>query len=324
VKIKYILVIILFCAFVLPAAAAGRPEQVIGLGAGYFGGMPGASIDLFTHIPGSWLGTNDLYSRVGLAVADSRALTPDKDWCRFIPLYIDAVYYLQEDMYIGTGLNYPLKVSENETGNIGYELYLGMEKDTGIMGKIFGEIGCGSLRRSEGDPFEGLQCMIGWRYDAIPAPAAAKAVIEETRENTIAEALPSSSPVLSATQEINALPPSVPVLSVTQEINTLPPSVPVLSVTQETNALPPSIPASTQEINSVTAEIEALGAELIKAQDYVALLDNKIEKATGSGDNKKLSNLNYLKSDAVDRVKLINSQIEEKKAKGSLLLKQGQ
>jgi len=271
-KKTLVLSIMVFCVFVPPVMAADRPEQVLSIGAGYFGGMPGASIDLMSHVPKSVLGTNDLYIRVGLAGTDSKVLTPEKDWRKFLPLYIDAVYYLYEGTYIGAGLNYPIKVTDKETGNTGGEIYLGMDMDIGIIGKAYIEAGWGALRRSEGDHFEGLQGMIGWRYDLVPASTAPAAVTPP--------------------------PPPAP----TPEV------APVATPETVTKA-------TSEQIASLEAEITALEAELVKAQDYVKVLDQKIANVKAAGGNKaKLADLAYLRTAASERVWVTQVKLDAKKA----------
>jgi len=166
-----VLFVMVLCMFASSALAAGRPDQVLSVGAGYFGGMLGGSSDLMLHVPGSLLGTNDLYIRAGLAGTDSYVVAPAKVWHTFLSLYVDAVYYFYEDKYIGAGFNYPIRVSDNETGDTGSEIYFGMDMNMGIIGKTYIEAGWGSLRLTDGDQYEGLQCMIGWRYDLAPASA---------------------------------------------------------------------------------------------------------------------------------------------------------
>lgn len=167
-----LLFIVVFCVFVPSAIAAGRPDQVLSIGAGYFGGMLGGSSDFMLHVPRSLLGTNDLYIRGGLAGTDSHVVSPAKAWHTFLSLYVDAVYYFNEDKYIGAGLNYPIRVSDNKTGDTGSEIYFGMDMNISIIGKTYIEAGWGSLRLTNGDQYEGLQCMIGWRYDLAPASVA--------------------------------------------------------------------------------------------------------------------------------------------------------
>jgi hypothetical protein len=283
-----VLSIMIFCVFVPLAIAANRPDQVLSLGAGYFGGMPGLSIDLMSHVPRSVLGTNDLYIRVGFAGTDSNVLTPDKDWRKFLPLYVDAVYYLYGDTYFGIGLNYPIKVTDDEVGNIGGEAYLGMDMDIGILGKAYIEAGWGALRRTEGDHFEGLHGMIGWRYDLIPASEAPAAVTP---------------------------PPPPPAPAPAPEV------VPAPSPEVAPAATPETVTKATPEqIARIQAEITALEAELVKAQDYVKVLDQKIARVTAAGGDKaKLADLNYLRADAAQRAWVTQVQLDSKKAQESTM-----
>jgi hypothetical protein len=148
------------------SSAVERSPLRVGAGAFCIGGTPGAAIDMLSDYPQGLLGVKDLYLRVGLGLTDSKSLsiTEDKDYRKFTPLFVDAVYYLDKDIYIGGGLNNSVKVSDSDIGSFGVDLYLGMETEIGIPAKLVSEIGYSSLNRLGKDNFEGLWLMVGLRY----------------------------------------------------------------------------------------------------------------------------------------------------------------
>lgn len=164
-----ILGFIMLLVFVLFSGAFSiqRAGQVIGVGAGLYAGTAGISADMLLRIPEARFNTKDLYLRVGLALTDSQNLTPDQAWRRFIPLYTDLIYYYADDAYVGAGLNLPLKVSDNETGEIGGQLFLGSDLRLDFLGKIYGEVGYSTLNMLGKKSFAGLYLTVGWRYNLI-------------------------------------------------------------------------------------------------------------------------------------------------------------
>jgi hypothetical protein len=146
-----------------------RPKQMIGLGGGFFGGMSGAMSEM------DLLMSEDLYLRVGIAVTDSLNLSPNKDWRRFAPLCFDAVYYFDRNYYFGGGLNYPLKISDDERPSVGGEAFIGLEFPVYDRHRIYGELGYSVAARAVGESFGGLHFLFGWRYEIIPAQKIAKA-----------------------------------------------------------------------------------------------------------------------------------------------------
>jgi len=278
-KMVFVLAILLFCVSVpMVSSAVERSPLKVGVGACYMGGTPGAAVDMLSEI-----GVKGLYLRLGLGYTDTKSLsiTEDKDWRKFTPLYIDAVYYLYEDTYIGGGLNYPVKVSDNDTGNFGVDIYLGMENNIGIPAKLITEIGYSSLRRMDKDAFEGLWLMVGLRYDLVPASTAPAAVT----------------------------PPPPPPPAPAPAPETVP------AATPET-----VVKATPEQIAGIRAEIIALESELVKEQDYVAVLDQKIARVTAAGGGKaKLAELASLRADALERVWVTQVELDNKKALGSMM-----
>ena len=281
-KVLLVLALLLFCVSVpIVSSAVERSPLRVGIGACYIGGTPGAAIDMLSEF-----GVKGLYLRVGLGYTDTKSLSigTDKEDRKFTPLYIDAVYYLYEDTYIGGGLNYPVKVSDKDTGNFGVDLYVGMENNIGIPAKLITEIGYSSLRRMDKAAFEGLWLMVGLRFDLVPASAAPAAVTP-----------PAPAP---APEVVPAPAPEV---------------APVASPETVKKATP-------EQIANLNAVITVLEAELVKEQDYVKVLDQKIEsvKAAG-GDKTKLAGLDSLRTDAEQRVWIIQAKLDDKKAQKQML-----
>jgi LysM repeat protein len=150
-----------------------RPKQMIGLGGGFFGGMSGAMSEM------DLLMSEDLYLRVGIAVTDSLNLSPNKDWRRFAPLCFDAVYYFDRNYYFGGGLNYSIKISDDERPSLGGEAFIGLEFPVYDRHRIYGELGYSVAARAVGESFGGLHLLFGWRYEIIPAIIPEKKIITE-------------------------------------------------------------------------------------------------------------------------------------------------
>jgi len=144
---------------------AQRAERMTGIGAGFFAGMSGISGELLFHVPAARFNTNDLYIRIGMAMTDSVNLTPGQSWRRFTPLYADGICYFTDDAYFGAGLNVPLKVSDDETGNMGGQLFLGSDLKIDPLGKMYGELGYSTLNMLGSKSFAGLYLTFGWRCD---------------------------------------------------------------------------------------------------------------------------------------------------------------
>jgi len=277
-KVLLVVSLFIFCVSVpMVSSAVERSPLRIGAGACYIGGTPGVAIDMLSE-----LGVKDLYLRVGLGYTDTKSLsvTEDKDNRKFLPLFVDAVYYLDKNSYIGGGLNFPLKVSDSDVGSFGVDLYLGMENDIGIPAKLISEIGYSSLNRLGKDNFEGLWLMVGLRFDLAPVSKAPAAVTP---------------------------PPPPPAPAPAPEVAPVPAPETVKKTTPE-------------EMMAIRAEIAALEAELKKAQDYVTVLDQKIARVTAAGGDKaKLADLNYLRADAAQRAWVTQVQLDSKKAQESTM-----
>lgn len=136
----------------------------MGAGGGLFAGMYSIGLDTTFRLPR----LKDAYLKVGLAFADSKNVYPPeewgKNWRNYIPLCIDGIYYFYDNIYVGAGLNYSLRISDDEIPAMGWEAYFGAEVKLG-RGKVFIEAGCAELKRQNKPSFIGGQVIIGHRYD---------------------------------------------------------------------------------------------------------------------------------------------------------------
>ena len=169
------LVLVLLSIFSVASAggsfAGAGALQMISVGGGYFGSMAAVEAEMLYLLPKGMFPVNsDTYLKVGIALADSKNLSPEKDWRRFAALYVDGVLPLTGMVYIGGGLNYPLKVSDGEVGNLGGEAYFGANFYAYDRNNIYAEAGYGVMRRMWYDRFEGFDFIFGWRYELTPAP----------------------------------------------------------------------------------------------------------------------------------------------------------
>ena len=163
-KIQIFSLLFLF-VFILSSASfsAQKTQLAFGMGAGVYAGGYSAQGDLLYRMP-KMFGLDDVYLRSGVAYVDTKNLSPAQNWRKFAPLYIDGMKYLADNIYVGAGLNYPLKVSDGETGNVSGQIYLGADLAAG-PGKFYGEAGYSILRIKDNPSFKGLHAMLGYRYD---------------------------------------------------------------------------------------------------------------------------------------------------------------
>jgi len=173
-KIFFVLAAVVFCLTLSSDASAEMAKQMISIGGGCFGNMTAAGAEILYHRPFNFLDSDNIYGKMGLAVADSLNMYPAKDWRRFLLLYVDGIMYYTDNAYFGGGLNFPLKVSDDEVGNLGGEIYLGMDFPFYHRSKIYAELGYSMVRRINFERYEGVHFMVGWRYELVPAPAPKK------------------------------------------------------------------------------------------------------------------------------------------------------
>ena len=152
-----LLFVFVFSSF---AFSLEKTQISIGINGGVFASMYGIGGEVMLRLPK----LKDLCLKLGLVVTDSKHLNPAQDWRRFLPLCLDGIYYFNNNVYVGAGLNYPLKISDGEKPALGWEAYLGTNVKLG-KGKIFMEAGCGELKREGNPSFTGGQVMLGYRYN---------------------------------------------------------------------------------------------------------------------------------------------------------------
>jgi LysM repeat protein len=133
------------------------------MGGGVYAGGYAIQGDMLSRLPKMY-GLDDLYLRVGAAYVDTYNLPPTKDWRRFAPFYVDGMWYFMDNVYVGAGLNFPFKVSDDESGNLGGQAYLGGDLPF-WLGKLYAEAGYSVLRREVGASFKDIHVMAGYRYD---------------------------------------------------------------------------------------------------------------------------------------------------------------
>ena len=193
INILFVLAAVVFCLSLSTAASAERAKQMISIGGGCFGNMTAAGAEILYRRPFNFFDSDNIYGKMGLAVADSLNMYPAKDWRRFLLLYVDGIMYYSDNAYFGGGLNFPLKVSDDEVGNLGGEVYLGVDLPFYHRSKIYAELGYSIVRRINFERYEGVHFMVGWRYELVPAPSPNKAAVSE---------IPSSEPAVSSPEAV--------------------------------------------------------------------------------------------------------------------------
>ena len=159
------LVVFFSCSLCPASFSAISSGNVVGLGAGLLAGMSGLSGEMLLHAPQGQFFTDNSFLRVSLALTDSGNLTPSSEWRRFMPLSLDVIYYFTDSGYVGAGLNFPLKVSDGLTGQPGGQYFVGADLKTEYFGRIYSELGYGSLNILNEKSFAGAYFMFGLRYD---------------------------------------------------------------------------------------------------------------------------------------------------------------
>jgi len=159
-------IFVFFVVFVLSFASfpAQRADKTFNVGGGVFAGMTAIKADVTFSGASTNINIQDLYLRMGVAFADSQNLTPSLSWRKIAPLFLEGVYYLTDDAYVGAGLNVPLMVSDNFTGSLGCQMFIGSDFETGIIGRAYAEAGYSTINILDSKSFAGLHCIVGLRY----------------------------------------------------------------------------------------------------------------------------------------------------------------
>lgn len=170
-KKSYIIILVVLVSFMLTQALcfADRGERLVSIGGGSFAGAVAIGGEMLFDFPGKMLARNDIYLRLGLTMADNKNLDSLDKWRKYAPLSLDGVYFISETVYAGAGLNYPLKVSDDRNGDLGYQLFVGMDLNMDSRNSLYSELGYGVLRSLNDEATSGLHLIFGWRYDLIPA-----------------------------------------------------------------------------------------------------------------------------------------------------------
>jgi hypothetical protein len=64
---------------------------------------------------------------------------------------------------LGVGLNYPVSVNDNQTGNLGFNVFLGLNYDILEKGQLFVESGFHTFAIKDKDTRNGVSCLIGYK-----------------------------------------------------------------------------------------------------------------------------------------------------------------
>jgi hypothetical protein len=168
-KMRLIFGLLLVALVASVSSAAIKTELGLSTGAGLYSGMYGVGGDILWRTPQA-LEDDNLYIRSGMAVTDSRNLST---WRQFAPVYVDGLFYINKNLYAGAGLNYPVKVSDGDTGALGWQSYLGGQRNL-WDGDLFVELGYSSLRRTGQASFDGSRIMGGYRHNLATVVVADK------------------------------------------------------------------------------------------------------------------------------------------------------
>jgi hypothetical protein len=162
-------IFVFFVVFVLSFASfsAQRADKTFNIGTGTFGGMTAIKADMTVSGASTNINIKDFYLRIGLAYADSQNLAPALSWRRVVPFFVEGVYYLTDDAYVGAGINVPLLVSDKATAQMGSQIFIGSDFETGIIGRAYAEAGYSTINIMDTKSFAGLHCIIGLRYVLI-------------------------------------------------------------------------------------------------------------------------------------------------------------
>lgn len=154
--------LLVFLVFSSQAFSAEKIQWAVGGSAGMFGGAYAVRGEVLYRLPKMY-GIDNIYLRVGLGIADTNNVA-NMAWRKFVPLCVDGIMYLSDNVYVGGGLNYPLKISDGLTANWGAELFLGADMESG-PGKVYLEAGYSALRAQNQASFKGIHALVGYRYD---------------------------------------------------------------------------------------------------------------------------------------------------------------
>ncbi len=107
---------------------------------------------------GEWVGLSKkaVKYRIGLGYTQGKD-TKEKEW-KSVPIFVDGLIMIPAEAlegiesYIGGGLNYVVTRSGSKSGDLGGQIYVGMQGDIGLGGKSFVELGYEILRSGKTSP----------------------------------------------------------------------------------------------------------------------------------------------------------------------------
>jgi hypothetical protein len=155
---KFVILTLLLFFFSL-SACAEKPDYQWGFSGGLNAGMIGIGANVTVRL----LMIQNSFLRLGAQVTDSYNLYPVKDWRRFAPVTLDYIYYFYDEVYVGGGLNVPVKVSDQKTAAPGKQFFMGIESEV-FDYRIFFEAGYSELNIKDAHSFNGTYLMLGYRY----------------------------------------------------------------------------------------------------------------------------------------------------------------
>ncbi|MFC1568375.1 hypothetical protein ACFL37_01595 [Candidatus Margulisiibacteriota bacterium] len=156
-----------------PEAVPQRDEEVspsrrfnfeIGGMAGLFAATTGALGELRLPLPYIFgPATSSLRLAGGLCQSEDMST-------RYASIHVDCIlnfpagWFTGVENYLGGGLNHVVRMTGPDTGTIGAQVFYGIES-RGFGGKLFGEMGYGTLRSSTVSAHKGISVMVGYRRD---------------------------------------------------------------------------------------------------------------------------------------------------------------
>lgn len=192
-------------------AAVEKVRSAAGVKGGLYAGTYGIGAEYLFRLPKVSV-LKDLYLRASLSITDSQNVT-SKRWHRFLPLSVDGVAYITNNLYAGAGLNFPLYMSDKMKGSLGGQIYVGAETAM-WQGKIFADLGYGYLKTTSSSTrsnFDGINFIVGYRQ------TLGTIIVEEEKPAVVAAPVPEvAAPV--AAPEIKAEEKAAEEIAIEEEV----------------------------------------------------------------------------------------------------------
>jgi hypothetical protein len=136
--------------------------QVVGLSAGYFGGIPSMAAEIWFR---DIFDTAKLNLRTGARYA--QGADADNVTRKNALVFLDGIFFLHDETnlktYLGGGLNFLAYTTGQKSGSVGGELYLGLEAGSWHSGSFYVEAGYGDIRTGFSPSLKGLTVAIGYK-----------------------------------------------------------------------------------------------------------------------------------------------------------------